>query len=101
MTGVWDRPTHVRGNHFRANDGKIYLTSDFGLIYTKNGTDYHPTFQTFNTMDCWRAAENGPFLYADGYGKWMDGDLGISTKRRRRKTGAQPVVDTEATIYKI
>lgn len=77
MTGVWDRPTHVRGNHFRASDGKIYLKSDFGLIYTKNGTDYHPTFQTFNTMDCWRAAENGPFLYADGYGKWMDGDLGI------------------------
>ena len=77
MTGVWDKPTHVRGNHFRANDGKIYLKSDFGLIYTKNGTDYHPTFQTFNTMDCWRAAENGPFLYADGYGKWMDGDLGI------------------------
>ena len=77
MTGVWDTPTHVRGNHFRANDGKIYLKSDFGLIYTKNGTDYHPTFQTFNTQDCWRAAENGPFLYADGYGKWMDGDLGI------------------------
>lgn len=77
MTGCSDPPTHVRGNHFRASDGKIYLKSDFGLIYTKNGTDYHPTFQTFNSQDCWRAGENGPFLYADGYGKWMDGDLGI------------------------
>jgi len=75
MTGA-TAPSYVRGDKYMAN-GLIYNKSDFGTVYTKSGTDYHPTFQMFNGQDCWRATENGPFLYYDGFGRWMDGDLGI------------------------
>ncbi|MBQ4142789.1 MAG: hypothetical protein IJD43_04865 [Thermoguttaceae bacterium] len=79
MTGAENetQPEYVRGKYYKEkNKYRIYLKDDFGTIYLNNsGTEYKPTFRTFNGEPVWKDSYSN-YLYYDGYGRWMEGDLG-------------------------